>query len=118
VCKYTAPLTFIVLLNAVLLIFPLNAYEQETSNSEWRAAYKQQLGIQPDAEPKEGEAVRFVLATVTHPEKLFTLGLYGVKKGDKIKMINLGNNQWRIKHYDSGLAITLSVFPPKNIKQE
>lgn len=117
-CKNTTPLTFIALLIVMLLIFPLNAYEQETGDSAWRTAYKQQLGIHPDIEPQDGEAVRFVLATVTNPEKLFTLGLYSVKKGDKIKMINLGNNQWRIKHYDSGLAITLSIFPPKNIKQE
>jgi hypothetical protein len=114
--KNTTPSTIIVLLVAILLISPLNAYEQETGDSTWRSDFKQQLGIKPDVEPREGEAVRFVLATVTHAEMLFSLGLYGVKNGDKIKMINLGNNQWRIKHYGTGLAITLSINPPEAIK--
>jgi hypothetical protein len=109
-----------------LLAFPIAAQECETTNSIWISALNQQLGIKPDSEPNDGEVVRFVSATVTNFEKLFALGLYGVKNklfalglygvknGDKIKLINLGNNQWRIKHYATGLAIILTINPPKS----
>ncbi len=104
------------LLMFTLLIYPFIAFGQDVANSVWMSDFKRHLGIDPDVEPEDGKAVDFVSATVINAEKLFSLGLYGVKNGDKIKMINLGNNQWRIKHYATGLAITLSINPPKNIK--
>jgi hypothetical protein len=97
-----------------ILAFPIMAQERETTNSVWISALNQQLGIKPEPEPSDGEVVRFVSATVINFEKLFALGLYGVKNGDKIKLINLGNNQWRIKHYATGLAIILTINPPKS----
>lgn len=106
---------FITFITINLLTFPIAAQERGSADSIWISALNQQLGIKPDPEPNDGEVVRYVSATVVDFEKLFALGLYGVKNGDKIKLINLGNNQWRIKHYATGLAITLTINPPKRV---
>jgi len=94
-----------------LLSYPIEAQESPPSAGRWVPEFKQELGIKPDREPTEGEIVHFVSATVVDPKKLLALGLYGIRNGDKIKMIYLGNNQWRIKHYATGLAIILTVNP-------
>jgi len=61
------------------------------------------LGIRPDtyyanihlaATPKGS----FITATVDDPSKLSSLGLKGVKKGDHVELMNLGNGKWNIKH--------------------
>jgi hypothetical protein len=79
----------------------------------WEAHFARALGIAQAGLPRDGEPVRFVDATVVHPERLFDLGLISVKKGDRIKLLCVGENQWRIRHSATGLVIFFSTEPPE-----
>ncbi len=74
------------------------------------------LGIRPDtyyanihlaATPKG----TFITATVDDPSKLSSLGLKGVKKGDGVELMNLGNGKWDVKHLLTRNEITYHRSP-------
>ena len=50
-------------------------------------------------------------ASVIDPDRLYSLGLYAARQGDRVKIICIDSNMWRIKHVDTGLAITFSTRP-------
>jgi hypothetical protein len=61
------------------------------------------LGIRPDSNytnihlattPKGAS----ITATVDDPAKLSSLGLKGVKKGDGVELMNIGNGKWNVRH--------------------
>jgi len=78
----------------------------------WDPGYTELLGVSVAAAVEANRPVAFVQAAVTRPEKLAALGLYAVKKGDTVKLLCIGENFWRIKHYASGLAIVFSTAEP------
>lgn len=93
---------FVVLLFALVVLF---TYPSEARAQKDTAAPSlgQILGIRPDtyyadvhlaATPKGS----FITATVDDPSKLSSLGLKGVKKGDRVELMNLGNGKWKVKH--------------------
>jgi hypothetical protein len=83
-------------------------------NCRWSSRLPPALGIAVDGLPRNGQSVRFVDATVIRPEPLFELGLLGVKKGDRIKIVCVGDNQWRIRHAATGLVIYFCIDPPRS----
>lgn len=77
---------------------------------------RQILGIRPDtyyadvhlaATPKGS----FITATVYDPSKLSSLGLKGVKKGDHVELLNLGNGKWKVKHLLTRNEVTYHGSP-------
>ncbi len=93
---------FVVILFALVVLF---TYPSEARAQKDTAALslRQILGIRPDtyyanvhlaATPKGS----FITATVDDPSKLSSLGLKGVKKGDRVELMNLGNGKWKAKH--------------------
>lgn len=103
-----------IVLTAVLLgTLPCSAQgpNPDKPNCKWLAIFPELLGIEPDALPTAGQPVVYINATVTDPDRLHSLGLFGLNKGDKIKMLCMGADQWRIKHYATGLAIKFSMRP-------
>jgi hypothetical protein len=87
------------------------AAETTEKGCQWQSIFPQHLGIEPGFIPANGQQLYIIKAFVTDPGRLREIGLYGVKKGDKIKMICLGNDRWRIKHYATDLAIEFSTKP-------
>lgn len=79
---------------------------------QWDERYPELLGISAEPEPAGTPAVEFVNAVVTEPERLAEKGLYAVKSGDTVKLLCVGENLWRIKHYATGLSIVFSTVPP------
>lgn len=47
-------------------------------------------------------------ATANDPVKLAAHGLKGVKKGDKLNVVNLGRN-WKVKPPSRGNAVTIKI---------
>jgi hypothetical protein len=105
-------LILVLILSSVATFRPPAADAQETC--PWQAQFDRMLGIAPQGSPRDGEPIRFVDATVVDPDRLFSLGLIGVEKGDHIKLLCVGDNQWRIKHYATGLVIFFSTDPPRS----
>ena len=89
------------------------AFAQNSSDSgcRWQSAFPGQLGIVTGSQIAEGQAVRWVEVRVTDPDRLHSMGLFGVQKGDRVKMLCIESDVWRIKHYATGLAITFSTRP-------
>ena len=94
--KRTFTIAFIFVLGIVFANMP-EALAQEATG------LRQILGIRPDtyysdvhlaATPKGS----FITATVDDPSKLSSLGLKGVKKGDRVELLNLGDGKWKVKH--------------------
>lgn len=96
------------------LLWTLNmaiAAETTETGCQWQSIFPQLLGIEPGFKSADGQQPQIVEALVTDPGRLEAFGLYGVKKGDLIKMICLGDDRWRIKLYTTGLAIEFSTKP-------
>ena len=110
--KILAVITFAIALTACLAGFS-TALAQNPSESgcRWQSAFPEQLGIVTGIKMTEGQSVRWVEVRVTDPERLHTMGLFGVRKGDRVKMLCIETEVWRIKHYATGLAITFSTRP-------
>jgi hypothetical protein len=87
------------------------AAETTEKGCQWQSMFLQHLGIEPELKTANGQQLHIIKAFVTDPGRLQEFGLYGVKEGDRIKMICLGNDRWRIKHYATGLAIEFSTKP-------
>lgn len=101
---------FVVLIFAsiVLLTYPSQARAQRDTATP---SLRQALGIRPDpyftnvhlaATPKG----TFVTAQVHDPSKLLSLGLSGVKKGDRVRLLNLGKGVWQVKHPSTRNEVT------------
>ena len=97
--KRTFTIAFIFVLGIVFAYLP-EALAQEATGTP---GLRQILGICPDtyysdvhlsATPKGS----FITATVDDPSKLSSLGLKGVKKGDSVELLNLGDGKWKVKH--------------------
>ena len=43
------------------------------------------------------------------PRKLGVHGLQGVKRGDTVEVVNLGNGKWRVSHPSTGHFITRNI---------
>lgn len=43
------------------------------------------------------------------PRKLFVHGLKGVKRGETVKVVNLGSGKWRVEHPATGAFITRNI---------
>jgi len=87
------------------------AQNQAEPGCRWQSAFPAHLGIDPGSGLADGQAVTIVEALVTDPDRLHSMGLFGVRKGDRIKMLCIDSDVWRIKHYGTGLAITFSTRP-------
>jgi len=92
----------------VLLACPSETRAQEDTATP---SLRQALGIRPDqyftnvhlaATPK-GTAIT---AKVHDPSKLLSLGLSGVKKGDRVQLLNLGKGVWQVKHPSTRNEVT------------
>ena len=89
-----------------ILSFSLNVY---AVNDEGAASFQQVLGIQPDgdyskidlATTPEGSVI---MATVDDP---YMIG--GCLKGDRVKLINLGNGEWKITRLANGSGFQFAV---------
>ena len=97
----------------VLFTYPSEARAQKDTPA---LSLRQILGIRPDtyyanvhlaATPKGS----FITATVDDPSKLSSLGLKGVKKGDGVELMNLGNGKWNVKHLLTRNEITYYGSP-------
>lgn len=92
----------------VLFTYPSEARAQKDTATP---SLRQILGIRPDhyyanvhlaATPK-GTAIT---AKVHDPSKLLSLGLSGVKKGDRVQLLNFGNGVWQVKHLSTRNEVT------------
>ena len=81
------------------------------SGCRWQSAFPGHLGIDTGFEIADGQAVGMLEASVIDPDRLYSLGLYAARQGDRVKIICIDSNMWRIKHVDTGLAITFSTRP-------
>lgn len=97
----------------VLFTYPSEAHAQKDTVTP---SLRQILGICPDAyyadihlaaTPKGS----LITATVDDPSKLTSLGLKGVKKGDHVELMNLGNGKWNVKHLLTRNEITYHGSP-------
>jgi hypothetical protein len=46
---------------------------------------------------------------VDDPRVLVAFGLRGVKRGDRVKVVNLGRGKWRVEHLSTGNSVTRNV---------
>ena len=72
----------------------------------------EQLGIHPLADDVGTQFPDFFVATVIDAQILRSLGLFGAKNGDRIKVFQLNPVQWRIKDYTTGQSIFVSFQVP------
>ena len=70
----------------------------------------QQLGIYPRMDDVQTQLPDFFIATVIDAQMLRSMGLFGAKNGERIKVFQLDPLQWRIKDYRTGQSIFVS-FP-------
>jgi hypothetical protein len=47
--------------------------------------------------------------TLDDPRKLVAHGLKRVKRGQRVKVVNLGNGKWRVDHPSTGASITRNI---------
>ena len=47
--------------------------------------------------------------TLDDPRKLLAHGLKGVKRGETVKVVNLGSGKWRVEHPATGAFITRNI---------
>ena len=108
---YLGKIVSVILILVLFGIMPGSAQEPTPNKSDckWLATFPELLGIEPNAMPAAGQPILYISATVIDPDRLHSLGLFGLRKGDKIKMLCMGADQWRIKHYATGLSITFSM---------
>ena len=78
---------------------------------QWTDALATLLGIEAVPPPEEDQQIQIVNAVVKEAEKIGTAGLYGSREGDKIKLICISKDRWRIKNYRTGMASTITVAP-------
>lgn len=106
--KTIAPFMAFVFALIVLLACPSETRAQEDTATP---SLCQALGIRPDqyftnvhltATPK-GTAIT---AKVHDPSKFRSLGLSGVKKGDRVQLLNLGKGVWQVKHPSTRNEVT------------
>jgi hypothetical protein len=88
-----------------------DAQQSVESGCRWQSAFPDHLGIDPGQEIADGQLVQMVRAVVTDPDRLSSMGLFGVRQGDRIRMRCIDADVWRIKHYATGLTITFSSRP-------
>ena len=107
------PATVLAVMLGAALAVSTPAWSQSVSDPgcRWQSAFPAHLGIDPGQEIADGQPVQMVRAVVTDPDRLHSLGLFGVRKGDRIKLLCIEPDVWRIKHYATGLAITFSTRP-------
>lgn len=105
-------ISFILVLGMVFACLP-EALAQEAIETP---GLRQILGIRPDmyysdvhlaATPKGS----FITATVDDPSKLSSLGLKGVKRGDRVELLNLGDGKWKVKHLLTRNEVTYKGSP-------
>lgn len=66
-----------------------------------------EFGIRPVKRlPTAQETHHFIL---DDPRKLFVHGLKGVKRGETVQVVNLGNGKWRVAHPSTGHFITRNI---------
>jgi hypothetical protein len=71
--------------------------EAPAAGGSWVPCWSDELGIAPDKEPKMGQIVEKVMATVADSTGLTTLKFNKVKNGDRVEMTNLGSVWWSVK---------------------
>jgi len=79
---------------------------------QWTDDLSGLLGIEADPPLLAHDRLQIVNAVVIEAEKINAAGLYGSRKGDKVKLICIGEDIWRIKSYRTGLASTITVTAP------
>lgn len=47
--------------------------------------------------------------TVDDPMKLAAYGFRGVKRGDRVKVVNLGRGKWSVEHLSTGKSVTRNI---------
>lgn len=109
--KKTFPTLAAVLAACLAMSAPAFAQNTIESVCRWQSVFPDHLGIDPGAELADGQTVQMVKALVADPDRLHSMGLFGVHKGDHVNMVCIGADVWRIKHYATGLAITFSTRP-------
>ena len=87
------------------------AQNSSPSGCRWQTAFIEHLGIEPATDVADGDAVQVMQAQVKDPDRLHTMGLFNIRPGDRINMVCVGSDVWRIKHYATGLAIMFSPKP-------
>ena len=106
ICAFAAILTaFLTVATAAV------AQNYSDSGCRWQSGFPEHLGIDTGFQIADGQAVGMLEAAVTDPDRLFSMGLYAARKGDRVKLYCVEPDVWRIKHVDTGLAITFSTRP-------
>jgi hypothetical protein len=79
--------------------FALLAFSQKApaAGGSWVPSWSDELGIAPDKEPRMGQIVEKVMATVVDSTKLTALRFNKVKNGARVQMVNLGSTWWSVK---------------------
>lgn len=77
----------------------------------WQSSFSEHLGIEPASTPADGQQVQMLKAVVTDPDRLYSMGLVAAGQGDRISMLCIDSDVWRIKHTATGLTITFSTRP-------
>ena len=109
--KKTLPIAAWAAAACLTLFTAVYAQNPSGSGCSWQSAFPAHLGIDYGSELAEGQSVDIVEAWVTDADRLQSMGLFGVRQGDRIKMLCIEPDVWRIKHYGTGLAITFSTKP-------
>jgi hypothetical protein len=73
-----------------------------------------QLGIEADASHQNNNRLQILYAIVIDVEKINAAGLFGSRKGDRVKILCTGKDTWRIKNYRNGISATITTTPPIN----
>ena len=105
-------LTIFAFISLFGLVIPLNA-DADDNNGATRL--QQILGIQPDADYVDIDLTTttkdtVITATVDDPSKLG-----GCLKGDRVKLINLGNGEWKITRLETGSGFKFNVYTENGV---
>jgi len=104
-------ISFLIGLAGLSTVLTSSSEGKIAGDCQWTDDLSRLLGIEADPPLLAHERPQIVNAVVMEAEKISAAGLYGSRKGDKIKLICIGEATWRIKNYRTGLASTITVTP-------
>jgi|GEM_PF-1078804 len=79
------------------LLFQATVQPGHAAGGSWVPCWSDELGIVPDKEPKMGQIVETILATVADSTKLRAFEFEKVREGARVEMTNLGSVWWSVK---------------------
>ena len=81
---------------AAICVLPVFSSGASAVGGSWVPCWSDDLGIQPDEEPRMGQVVDTVMATVVDAGRLTALKFKKVEEGARVQMLNMGSVWWPV----------------------